>query len=234
MENFFFVKEYYDDGVLKFEAEYFNGERNGKGKKYDYEQEIKFEGIYKNGEKWNGKGKEYYTNHDEENDVEENLFKINFSAPKIKKPLSYIFDIFKKEEKPVNMGNIIGNPFKSNNIERLTNKSFGLNLEEKVLKYEGEYLNGKRHGKGKEFTKNKILVYEGEYKNGLLYGKGKQYDDLFSKGREPKLKYEGEFKYGKQDGKGKEYERGLLGKGLKHEGNFVKGKFVSLFNTEIL
>ena len=146
------------------------------------------------------------------------------------KPLTYIFDLFKKEEKPVNIKNIFGDPFKSNNIERLINKSFGFNLEEKVLKYEGEYLNGKRHGKGKEFTKNKILVYEGEYKNGLLYGKGKQYDDLFSKGREPKLKYEGEFKCGKWDGKGKEYETGFLYVGdrrLKHEGNFVKGKFVS-------
>ena len=70
---------------MRFEGEYFNWERNGKGKKYDHEQEIKFEGIYKNGEKLNGKGKEYYTDHNEENDVEENLFKINFSARKKKK-----------------------------------------------------------------------------------------------------------------------------------------------------
>ena len=63
----------------------------------------------------------------------------------------------------------------------------------------------------------------------LWHGKGKQYDsDLFS-GRLPQLKYEGEFKYGKWDGKGKEYETGFLygDRRLKHEGNFVKGKFVS-------
>ena len=64
----------------------------------------------------------------------------------------------------------------------------------------------------------------------MVYGmERKQYDsDLFS-GRLPQLKYEGEFKYGKWDGKGKEYETGLLyvGGKLKHEGNFVKGKFVS-------
>ena len=98
------------------------------------------------------------------------------------------------------------------------------------MKYEGEYLNGKRHGKGKEFTKNKILVYEGEYQNGLWHGKGKQYNsDKISSGLGPQLIYEGEFKFGKWDGKGKEYETGLLyvGGKLKHEGNFVKGKFVS-------
>ena len=233
-----FVKEYYDDGVLKFEGEYFNGERNGKGKKYDYEQEIKFEGIYKNGEKWNGKGKEYYTDHDEENDVDPNQFKIDLFAPKKKepsfsdifkpKPLA-IFSLFEKKEDPL-IGNIMKNTFKNHNIERVTNNNFGHNLEEKVLKYEGEYLNGKRHGKGKEFTKNKILVYEGEYQNGLWHGKGKQYNsDKISYGLGPQLLYEGEFKFGKWDGKGKEYETGLLyiDKRIKHEGNFVKGKFVS-------
>ena len=233
-----FVKEYYDDGVLKFEGEYFNGERNGKGKKYDYEQEIKFEGIYKNGEKWNGKGKEYYTDHDEENDVDPNQFKIDLFAPKKKepsfsdifkpKPLA-IFSLFEKKEDPY-VSNLMKNTFKNHNIERVTNNNFGHNLEEKVLKYEGEYLNGKRHGKGKEFTKNKILVYEGEYQNGLWHGKGKQYNsDKISSGLGPQLIYEGEFKFGKWDGKGKEYETGLLyiDKRIKHEGNFVKGKFVS-------
>ena len=33
------------------------------------------------------------------------------------------------------------------------------------LIYEGEFLNGKRHGKGKEYYANK-LVYEGEFLNG--------------------------------------------------------------------
>ena len=32
-----------------------------------------------------------------------------------------------------------------------------------ILKFEGEYLNGKRHGKGKEYYENGILLFEGEY-----------------------------------------------------------------------
>ena len=40
-----------------FEGEYLNGERNGKGKEYDYDNgKLEFEGEYLNGER-NGKGK---------------------------------------------------------------------------------------------------------------------------------------------------------------------------------
>ena len=41
--------------ILLFEGEYLNGKRNGKGKEYFYNSELKFEGEYLNGEK---KGKE--------------------------------------------------------------------------------------------------------------------------------------------------------------------------------
>ena len=51
-------KEYYDNGKLKFEAEYLNGERNGKAKEYYDNDKLKFEGEYLNGKR-NGKGKEY-------------------------------------------------------------------------------------------------------------------------------------------------------------------------------
>ena len=52
-------KEYYDDGEVKFEGEYLNGNKNGKCKEYYNYGKIKFEGEYLNGKK-NGKGKEYY------------------------------------------------------------------------------------------------------------------------------------------------------------------------------
>ena len=37
---------------------------------------------------------------------------------------------------------------------------------ENKLIYEGEYLNGKRNGKGKEYDLNDKLIFEGEYLNG--------------------------------------------------------------------
>ena len=50
----------YED-ILKFEGEYFSGERNGKGKEYYANGKLKFEGGYLNGER-HGKGKEYDIN----------------------------------------------------------------------------------------------------------------------------------------------------------------------------
>jgi len=41
-------KDYDEDGYLKFEGEYKNGKPNGKGKEYRY-SELKFEGEYLDG-----------------------------------------------------------------------------------------------------------------------------------------------------------------------------------------
>jgi len=45
------VKEYDDDGNLKYEGEYLNGKRNGKGKEYSCEGNLLFEGEYLNNKK---------------------------------------------------------------------------------------------------------------------------------------------------------------------------------------
>ena len=49
-------KEYNNNGILEFEGEYIKGERKGKGKEYDYLGELIFEGEYLNGKRWNGIG----------------------------------------------------------------------------------------------------------------------------------------------------------------------------------
>ena len=43
------------------------------------------------------------------------------------------------------------------------------------LLFEGEYLNGERHGKGKDYDKDGKLLFEGEYLNGNKWN-GKGYD----------------------------------------------------------
>ena len=45
------------------------------------------------------------------------------------------------------------------------------------LIFEGEYLNGKRNGYGKEYDGKGNLLYEGEYLNGEKNGKFKKYDE---------------------------------------------------------
>ena len=83
--------------------------------------------------------------------------------------------------------------------EYLNGKKNGKGIEyfqNNKIKFEGEYLNGKKHGKGKEYNKYG-LVYEGEYLNGKKHGKGKEFD------KHKKLIYEGEYLNGKKNGKGK-------------------------------
>ena len=88
-------------------------------------------------------------------------------------------------------------------------------LDTNRLIFEGEYLNRKRNGKGKEYYSNGKLKFEGEYLNGERNGKAKEYD------YNGKLKFEGEYLNGKRNGKGKEYY--LRGE-LKFEGEYLNGK----------
>ena len=81
--------------------------------------------------------------------------------------------------------------------------------------FEGEYLNGKRNGKGKEYWYNSKLRFEGEYLNGKRNGKGKEYHFA---GR---LIFEGEYLNGKRNEKGKEYD---VGGKLIFEGEYLNGK----------
>ena len=68
-----------------------------------------------------------------------------------------------------------------------------------ILIFEGEYSNGERNGKGKEYM-NYELIYKGEYFKGKRWnGKGKEFDN---KGN---LTFEGEHINGEKNGKGKEY-----------------------------
>ena len=41
--------------------------------------------------------------------------------------------------------------------------------------YKGDYLNGEKNGKGKEYDAYDRLIFEGDYLNGVRNGKGKVY-----------------------------------------------------------
>ena len=198
-------KEHYFDGTVKFEGEYLNGIKKGKGKEYSINRKLIFEGEYLN-DKRNGKGKEY-----------------NDFNGKLKFEGDYLNN--KKWE-----GKLYDQ--KNNNTYELI-KGKGLIKEWDnlcFLIFEGEYLNGERNGKGKEYYNingiNK-LKYEGEYLNGKRNGKGREY---YKNG---KLKFEGEYLYDFQI-KGKYYIYGKLefegeyrynkkwnGKGFDDKGNII-------------
>ena len=178
-------KEYDYDGKLLFEGEYLNGQRNGKGKLYNKKGEIVFDGIFFLDKQWDGKGKEYF---EEEND-----------------------------EEPDNS----------------------------ILKYEGEYKNGKRHGKGKEYNKKGQLIFEGIYVDGntfegllrdysedgdLLFelemknGVGNGKAIVWSKYEKGKIEFQGEIRNSSQFN-GISNENDDEEGELKIEGEFKNGKF---------
>ena len=115
--------------------------------------------------------------------------------------------------------------------KRIFGKEYDSVLERLI--FEGEYLNGKRNGKGKEYYGNCKLKFEGEYLNDKRNGKGKKYYD------NGKLEFEGEYlnnkrwngkKYDKnqrdiyelKNGKGiikKYYDNGVL----EFEGEYLNG-----------
>ena len=205
-----FAKEYrggLDD--LIFEGTYLNGKRHGKGKEYYSNDQIKFEGEYINGKR-NGKGKEYYSN-----------------------------DQIKFEGEYLNNKEWIGTRYDYDGkiMYKLNNNINGKEYDDYSGKliFEGEYLNGKRHGKGKEYYDSGELRFEGEYRNDLRWN-GKGYDQLNNIIYELKsgkglikeyygideLKFEGEYINGKRNGKGKEYH--YDNGNLEFEGEYLNDK----------
>ena len=231
-------KEYTLNYFLIFSGKYLNGKRNGKGKEYDGKSHLIFEGEYLKGER-NGKGKEYNEFHSllyegeylkgkrngigRENDAHGHLlFEGEFLNGKRWNGKGY--DFSKKEVYKLKNGKgkvkeyDYSEYFDCDDITRRVSPS-----NEPYLKFEGEYLNGERNGKGKEYYTNGKIKFEGDYLNGKRNGKGKEY--WLHTG---KLKFEGEYKNGKRKGKGEEYM--IFSNTLQFEGGYlydykIKGKY---------
>jgi len=191
----------------------------GKGKEYNAKGKILFEGEYLNGQRWNGKFKEF-----------------NYFNQLIPKKFGYYIN----GEKIVKI--LDSNENKIYGLKSIKGiiKQYG---DYDILIYGGEYSNGKRNGKGKEYNNKGELIFEGEYLNGQRWnGIGKEYfkneltfEGEYSKGEKlgktsnilndvktrngylieyysnGNLKFEGEYINGKRNGKGKEYnDKGKL------------------------
>ena len=80
--------------------------------------------------------------------------------------------------------------------------------------YIGQFLKGKKHGKGKVFYDDDKIKYDGDFFNDEKEGFGKYY---YNNGEY----YIGQFINNKRHGKGKEYYKN--GK-IKYDGDFVNDK----------
>jgi len=182
--------------------------RNGKGIDYYLNGNVEFDGEYLNGFRHNGIG------YDPENNI---VYELKNGCGYVKK-----YNIFNKlifegeytddvkngkgkeydedgklifEGEYINCKKWNGVFFNEQNVYELKEGKGNI----KTLEYEGEYINGKKSGKGKEYYSNGKLKFEGEYLNGKRNGKGKEYD------YNGNLDYEGEYLNDEKNGKGKEY-----------------------------
>ncbi len=177
-----------------------NGMREGKGKLFDKNNNLIYEGDWIKDKK-EGIGKQiineqYYC-------VSE--FKNGFSNGKI--------EFYNKSGLMVFKGNL------DHNKERC----FGKILLKNNYYYEGDFINSKRTGNGKIYNKDNILLYEGVFINGKIEGKGRF---NYSQG----YYYIGEWKNGQRNGLGKlYYNNGELIFDGKWENNIVNdiGKEIS-------
>ena len=198
---------------------------NGEGKEFILNTKILiFEGEYKNGKK-NGIGKEY----DNGNIVFEGEYK---NGKKNGKGIEYHYyygqleynskPYFRSEDDFCDRYNTIGffkvELKKAFEGEYKDGKRNGKGKEywNNKLKFEGEYLDGKRwDGKIEEYNYNNALKFRGQYINGKKIGK-KIGNITYNKNKI----YKGEILNGKANGKGKEYWK----EELRFEGEYLNGK----------
>ena len=84
--------------------------------------------------------------------------------------------------------------------------------------YSGKYKIGEKNGKGQEFyICNDKLLFDGNYLNGERSGKEKEYN------KDGKLIYEGEYSNGKKNGYGKEYIGFVGESYVYYEGEYLNG-----------
>ena len=239
----------YDNGYLKFEGEYLNGNRY-KGKEFEGVNLV-FEGEYLNGKRWNGKGQEYI---DEEYEIFDGEYLngkrwngtgIEFRERPCCSNCAPFFERYKYEYINGKIWNAIKYE-KETNITSITLKDgngFVHSIDSNDVLFECQYVNGEKNGKGKEYHWGDLL-FEGEYLNGKRWkGKGKEFRiksqplNIISKDNQyfyysynsnnyrlSNLIFEGEYLNGKKwNGKAKEYDDNGI---LIFRGNYVNGRKV--------
>ena len=176
----------------KYGKKYKEGDRNGLG--YEYLKETKrlvFAGNYKNNKR-NGKGKEFFDNEEildgyyingilKEGklfDKYGNIIKILEKNGKLKEFYDNGKIRFDGEMLNDKKWNGIGYNYNGNKaFEIKEGKGFVMEYDyyygNKI--FEGEYINGVRNGKGKEYYENGKLLFEGEYLYGKRDGNGKEF-----------------------------------------------------------
>ena len=164
-----FIKEYFNEQKI-FEGEYKNGEKNGYCKEYYKDGMIKFEGQYFYGKKWTGDG--YDANNNIKYKIKEGRGYVKtyfYYTARLLFEGEYINGEINGKGKEYDENGRI--KYEGEYLNGLRNGK-GKEYYKTFLIFEGVYLYGHKL-KGKEYYFNGKLAYEGEYLNDKKWdGKG--------------------------------------------------------------
>ena len=281
-----YIYDQYEEKKLIYEGKYLSGKRNQDGVEYYSSGQPSFKGKYVLGRKYCGTGYDrsgyiIYEIKDGKGEIKE----LDFFGDKDEEKVIFIgqyeypnkkigYGYYRNSRNLYFYGEYLNNlkwngtcyeeisKNKSSAISEIKDgKGFIKELDfYGYLKYEGEYLNGKRNGKGKEYDIYDYMEFEGEFKDGKRNGQGKEYfiQTIGEAGKYPReqrkvLIFAGEYLYNSRI-KGKEYyldgklefegeyflNRKFNGKGYDEDGNIIyelingNGKVKEYLNGDLI
>ena len=169
----------YAEGELIYDGEKEGDLYNGKGAEY-YKGEKTFEGEFRNGKKWNGKGKSFEYNE--------------FGKKVVEYEGEFLEGKWHGKGREFDNGEeIFRGEYKNGKRWTGKGKEYKGTFEKKLI-YEGTYFEGKRmKGKGEEYDDEGKLIFKGKYLEGKRWnGKGKEFDNS------GKVIFDGEYVNGKK------------------------------------
>ena len=175
-------KEYFNDNII-FEGEFKDGKKwNGNAKEYNFKGNLLFEGVYQSGIKYNGKECKYF------DDGEKLRYEAEYKDGLLWNAKGYNKnEVFSNLDFEIKNGNGKIKDFYSDNILKLIQDYKGgkkngkvfsyYNNENKQLEYEGEYIDDIKNGEWKIYYENGFHEFLGNYKNGEKHGECKEYNE---------------------------------------------------------
>jgi len=226
--KYYYMAEYYKNGNKKFEGEYLNDKKNGKGTEYDEYKNIKFIGNFLNNQK-NGKGTEYYKNGNKKfegeylNNQKNGKGTEYYEDGYIKFEGEYLND--KKNGKGTEYDEYKNIKFIGNFLNNQKNGKGTEYYEDGYIKFMGNYLSNKRNGKGTEYYEEHTCIkFIGNYIDGQRCGEGTEYDT------NENIKFIGKYLNNERCGIGIEYDKN----GKSFMSCYNKGEQLNINNNVIL